>query len=243
MTKKAILFAVSLMAVGVGFVVYFGLQPRPVRMIKPSYAGSAAEVGFHVWRRLRHVVKDEPAVFFGVQDYSDEQYRLVQGFLAAAQGEGKSFENWAKEVRLANDQVNGQAEKKRPWNNLDTRNQFPQMVELSNQASLFFLLPSVFTSRVIADTPVERVEKQLGKKFTTISIVRLALNSGDLPNLHPKCYPDGILGYENSSALGCVAKRKSTGLFRKRMDDKRFVFAMDQQATKDYLIYFHSPGG
>jgi hypothetical protein len=237
MSKAAWAFAALLFISGIVMVVHFGLQPQPVRMIKTGYVESAEEAGFFVWKRLRHVLLNEKKLVFGVQS-EPAHYDLINGIIEAAATENLQYETKVNEIRLAKEELPAAVD----WQAVDTQRNLNDLVRIFvNAPSALLLMPSVYSSHLVGENPVRFLEKATAKRLPTISVVRLVLSPAEVGRIQPTCDAEGTFGKPRLSALGCAAQRKSTGIFRKNFDLRRFVMAMDQMGEKDYLVYLYAP--
>jgi hypothetical protein len=231
-------FGAALMLSGLAMVIHFGLQPRPVRMIKPSYVESAEEAGYYVWKRMRNIIKNENQVVFGLQNSSVDQLELVQAVINAAGGEGKKFERRVRESRLVGDGWEDIAS----WEEIDSRKDLKGLILLfAKTISGVYLVPTVFSSGLVGENPIAKLELGLEKKILKISVVQFVLTPGDVEKIRPRCDSQATFGEKSVANLGCMIKRKSSSIFRKNMDRSKYVLAVDQTGEKDYLVYLHTP--
>lgn len=237
--KKAIWIICFLgILAGLVFLLRSTLSPKPVRLVKPSTFNSEKQVGELIWERYQDQFKKEKIWILGVESGSIGQMKVIQAFIQAAEKSGMQFDHKLKEVRLNPEGWSEVA----TWPDIDLRRKINPFIEqIKNIESGIILLPNTFVSHLIALTPVKKLEKALGKKFLSISMVRFVLSMEDLGLLYPSCDGQAAFGEPTVAALGCAAKRKSISSFRKKLDRNRYVMAMEQNGEKDFLVYFWKP--
>ena len=241
MTRWSWLALISLVVIGMGFVINVGMTPKPVRMVKPSYFDSPEAIGALIWSRFGKRFRSEPNMVIGVQPGSVDQERVALGFLSAAEAAGVVFKQRIKEARLDLDEFVQREEKGKTWISLNLQKSNVEFLRYMSTAGNVFIFPSTFTSHVIGNTPVFKAEKKIGKKVLTISFVNLATSLEALGKLKPVCDGRAAFGEDSIAALGCAARRQSLMTFRKKMDRTRYVMAMEQTGEKDYLVFVAPP--
>lgn len=238
MNRWAWIFFILLSVGGMGLVIHWGLRPKPVRLVKPSYFDNAQDIGRLIWERYRDRFENEKNIIVGIEVGSKAQELAAKGFLSAARKDGFFNAQAYREARLDTEFWPETAK----WNLINVRKDHAQFIETLRAEAGFFLLPNTFVSHVIGGTPVLRAEQALKKKVLSISFVGLVLAMQDLDQIYPRCDGQAAFGAKTSAALGCAAKRKSISLFRKNLNRKRYVMAMEQTGQRDYLVYVWSPG-
>lgn len=237
MNRWAWIFFGLLMASGITLVIGIGLQPKPVKLVKPSYFEAPESIADVVWERYGDVLRKEKHIIFGIAPGVEFHERIARRFFERAREAGVVVETGYRETRLSTSvwqDVNG-------WPSFDLRMESDVFLRNLRSESGFYLLPNFYSSHVIGDTPVQKVEKDLGRKVLSFSLIGFVLSMEDLPDLYPACDGRAVLGEKSVSALGCAAKRKSLSVFRNKLNRDRYVMAMEQTGEKDYLMYVWAP--
>ena len=77
-----ILLPLAVVSLIVGMVLKWGLNPRPVAVMKPSFFDEPAELGSVVYRRFFVELQDSPVVVWGADAQSTEHLEVVAGVLS-----------------------------------------------------------------------------------------------------------------------------------------------------------------
>lgn len=234
MKKWTLTFACLAMIFGLVWLLRSNLSPHPVKLIKPSYLASPEKIGQLLWKRYKDRFEGEDQWIFGIQPEDPTHLRVFSSFIEAS---GRKFAKRIKEVRV---DVKESEESK--WEDIDLNSHYPKFPQmLKEKQKQLFLLPNTYVSHLIRHTPVRKAEKQLRRKFISLSLVGFVLRTGDLDKIYPPCDGYSALGEETAGNLGCSARRKSVITIRKNMDKSRYVIAMEQNGEKDYLLYVWTP--
>src|SRR5690606_29875969 len=88
--KNAVYFLLPVLAVG--FVVWavakWGLNPRPVPIMDPSFFDAPEELGVVLYRRFFVEVEETPVLLWGVEPQTRQHLEVVAGFVKAAKAAG-----------------------------------------------------------------------------------------------------------------------------------------------------------
>lgn len=238
MKKSVWAFGAVLVIVAAALVYQLGWQPQAKPLIAANYVESAWSAGEVVWQKLREEIRAEKHIVFGVQGSSRDHVDLVRGLMASAEKEDKNFQIKIREKRVRDEDL----PEIRSWPAVDSKRNPKELVSLLRESeSSVLLVPSVYSSHIVGETPVSKVEKQMKIKFLTLSIVRFVTAPEDINKTTPPCDAMGSFGEAGMSALGCMIRRKSSSIFRNKLDRQRYVLAMGQTSAKDYIIYLNSP--
>ena len=237
MNRWAWILLIALSTVGLVVVIQSSLQPKNVKLISPSYFDSTDAIADLLWDRYRELFMREPHFIIGIAPGSAVHEKIAQRLYERAGESGLKFSVHSREARLATDTWSAVNE----WPGVDLRNGVELFAQNFSAVSGFYLMPNFFTSHVIGDTPMIKLEKQLARKILTLSFVDFVLSMEDFGKLNPACDGRAVLGDRSVSALGCAAKRKSLESLRKKLDRGRHVMALEQTGEKDYLVYLWTP--
>ncbi len=186
-------------------------NPEPIPIMKPSYFKSAAEIGATVYRHFYAPIEQEKLVVFGVPPQPEWQREIVRGFLQAAAAQGRPFDVVLEEGEMPDLDLTGipVAQVLKVQSNTDTQATLIDALHAAKASGkrVLFYTAGVFSSHLLKENPLNRVENLLGgKKFFSITSTPLALNPSDEFLVDPPC-----VGHERdeqgTSALGCEILR------------------------------------
>lgn len=240
--KKIYVVGIALiLMVSLGLVLRFGIGPKPVGIIKPSFFDHPREIGAVTYRRLYDPLGRQNLVVFGVSPDVPEHRAVVEGFLLTAAAEHRPIEVIFQEEELTPIEVPPGAEVISFRFN-EGEAALAERVRAYTDAGKRVLLYSanVLTSHLIKGTTIHRFEKYWGKPAYTISMVGISVRRERPMKLDPPCVGSERDG-QGTAALGCAAMVKGRTLYRKKLDDSRLIALMDQRGYADFLLFVSVP--
>jgi hypothetical protein len=213
--------------------IYFGLQPKSVPKIKSSLVADPERMGQAVAQRLWGEIKDAPIVFLGVDPDQPDDLRVWKGFLDSLPAD----EKYAlividpalpgKNIIPYNEQIDIQKETER----------FKQGIHgaLENKVRVAVIVPSIYSSQSIHDSPVNRLKAELSFLPMSLSIAQPTLQREEEASAPYPC-ATGSGDTVGLGSWGCLIRTKSRSLYHKNWEGGKYLGLMDQIGANDYLI-------
>lgn len=244
---KAVYVFVILMIVtsGIAMILKFGYEPAPVKVMSPSFFDDAEQIGKALLRRFYSPVAQDKIVVFGLPPQPEFHRKVVLGFLAAAEAENVPFEVLVSEEQMPPLDISmfkGLEVVRIAMNGREGKDFIDLIRNLKSAGKrVFVYTASVFSSHLVADTPLDRYEKQTGEHLVTITSGPLALRSDQENMIDPPCV-GSERDREGVAALGCAFLKSGRGFYRKHLSQEKFVAMMNSPKPADYLLMISYPG-
>jgi hypothetical protein len=244
MKKLYVLGLLLMMTVGVAAILKLGYKPVPIGIMKPSFFATAEEIGIVVFRRFYSPIIEKKLVFIGVPPQPDWNLEIVHGMLRAASAEKVPFEVVIAEAQMPGLDFTGlpPVELVTIHTNSDTLAELVdqiQRVTKEGKRTLVYL-PSVFSTHLLANNVVNRLEAITGQNYMTITTTPLALKADQEFLVDPPCVGDER-DANGTASLGCVVLQSGRMTYRKKLPQDRFVAMMNSPQREDYLLMISFP--
>jgi CheY-like chemotaxis protein len=235
---------VLVLTIGMFFVLKFGYAKTPPLVIKPSHFGAPAEMGEIVFRRFYMPVREAKLVAFGVPPQPAWHRDILSAFLRSAKREGAPFDVVIAEEQMPDfdmKDLDG-LEVVKIATNTQTQSEVVDAISKYQGKQVLLYLPSVFSTHLLKDAPIFRLEKSLGRKILSFTTGPLALAADQEYLIDPPC-----LGAERDSGgtsdLGCEILRAGREFYRKKISQEKWAAIMNQPTQyDDYLLMVSTPG-
>ncbi|MCM2282286.1 MAG: hypothetical protein NDI61_10625 [Bdellovibrionaceae bacterium] len=241
MKKIYLVGIVFILLVGIALVLRFGVGPRPIGMIKPSFFDHPQEIGAVTYRRLYDPLGRQNLVAVGVSPDIPEHRAVVEGFLLTAAAEKRPIEVVFQEEQLPpiavppgtqvvtfrfNDREDVIAERIREFTSAGKR--------------VLLYSANILTSHLVKGNTIHRFEQAWGQPVYSISMVGISVRRDHQVKLDPPCVGSERDG-QGTASLGCAAMAKGRTLFRKKLDNSRLIALMDQHGVADFVLFVSIP--
>lgn len=240
MSKLYFVFIGLLFALGIGFVVYFGIQPRPVAKIDLSLFPVPGDMGVALTRSLQQEIKGTRLLLLGITPGDEKNgAALWRGFLKSLTDGGLPVNRTLVDVAFPDLDLGVKTEM------VDLRNQLPAIGEalhtaLKNEPGwIVIVAPTFYTSQHLTISPAARLVSEF--KLQPISI-----SSAPLPRTRDdeKTYPIPCVTNDEATGtgpLGCLFLQRARTLYRKLKDSDKYQGVADQIGLKDYVVLMLEP--
>jgi hypothetical protein len=226
----------------------FGYEPAPTRTMDPSYFDSPEAIGTSMYLYFYPAIETKHIIAIGVTPQPDWNRAIVRGFLLEAVKREKPFEMIIAEEQMPVLDVSGLPQMELTQVSVAAEDQTPvvnavkRAIESKKRTLLY--LPSVFSTHVLKDNAIHRLETALGTNLLALTVGPLALKENQEYLVQPPC-----VGAERdsngTSALGCEYLKAGRQLYRKKLEQKRWVAIMNEpkpaQYAEDYLLMISEP--
>ena len=229
-----ILLPLAVVSLIVGMVLKWGLNPRPVAVMKPSFFDEPAELGSVVYRRFFVELQDSPVVVWGADAQSTEHLEVVAGFLAEGEPRKVFVDEeltWSRGPRFPEARV------------LDFQSQYEELKQeveaaVEGQGQVLLITKYAFSAQKVGmNTLSKDLKKDLERPLFTVTHLPLAVTADQEAELHPKCQ---VVADKGPAELGCLALAKSRSIYRKsaKFPSEKWVAVLDRWPGNDLFIYW-----
>lgn len=232
MNIKWIILSLGLVVMAMmAFIVEFGLNPRPIRVLNPTQFEKLEQIGAVVYRRLRQDLRKNRVLGLGDSPWVLEPEKIWNGFLSVARADGVTVH----ELR--------ESDHVRPIVSLSgvkvRRGQELAADSISKQAdgsANWFVGHGLYSELF----PFEKIPQSL-----QFWITRFAVDQDSLAGLQPPCPVEIFQSPKLNSdqILGCAALRTSKNYLRKKLDPQKIWAAAEKHGHSLYLIFVYEPRG
>ncbi len=242
--KIFIVFLCIIGLAGLVFSVQLLLVPKPIPKIKISALKNAEELGRAVHERLRLEVQAAPIIFLGLVPGDLEQLRIWSEFLNALKTTDSAygavfidetlFKDWPEGLKLLSEKdihfTGG-------YNFLENVNDFAKTWQQlkSGGQRVAVIVPSYFSSHLVKDNPIDRLEQITGEKVLGFSALPLLRSRDEEDKLPTPCLLEDGRGV---GALGCAILQESRQSYRGIKKPQSDYGLMKQFGLNDYLIFY-----
>ncbi len=245
MEKRIYWVLVLLVAIsGLGIMIYYGVQPKPIPKIKLSQFESPRVLANSILLRLREEVRNNSVVFLGVEPEHPEQMQVWREFLSQNQEAGSTYQ-----IVVVDENLN--AAKLFPEATvLNTKLQLQTLADGIQKATsmgqrVAVITASLYTSQIIFGNLVHAYKEILKKKEQTANeFMPLSFSIVDFPRAREQeksmlhaCIVDGV-DQTGMGPFGCVIVQMSRANYRKRYNPGSGVGLVNQVGLKDYLVLY-----
>ncbi len=218
------------------FVLKWGIRPEPVSLIGASRSPNSQSPGATVFDQLSQVVRAHRVLVWGGIPNSNASQQVVQGFINRA----AHFGIFYNQILAQNGQYPQIASTKSIRFNANGDEVAKLISGLKMNQKLLVLTVNVYSSHLLANNPISRLEKKLGRRVLAITEAPLAIQASELESLHPACggLQPQIAG---TRKLGCMMAARSKKVFSKGLPSNQMTATLDMVGSGDYLMLVHSP--
>ncbi len=220
----------------VWFIAKWGLNPRAVGVMKPSFFDQPEELGAVLYRRFFVELESSPVVVWGTQSQSPEHLAVVAGFLAQGADQPRQVIideelAWSGGPQFDGAQV------------LDFQSQYDELKKVieatipEGQPVLLVTRYAYSAQKVGMNTLAKDLREELGVPLFTITHLPMATNADQEGELFPQCT---VMNDKGLSELGCLALAKSRSIYRKapKFPSGQWVAVADQWPGHDLFVYW-----
>ncbi len=243
MKKLYFILVVGFMLSSVFMVLYFGISPRPVSIMKASYFSQPEEIGAVVFRAFYDPISREQVVFLGTPPQPAFHKQVVEGFLRAAAAEKQPFNIvMADPILPALENVPVKEIVKYELNVEDQETSLKILNDhLAKGEKILVYTPSVYSTHLVFNNPIRRLEALTKKHYFTITSAGMVTQAKDEYLVDPICVGDQR-DQQGTADLGCTILTIGRTLYRKHLANDRYVSVLNQHGLGDYLLLTAAPG-
>ncbi len=229
---------------GMGFMIYYGVQPRPIPKIKLSQFDSPTVLANSLLLRLREEIKMNSVLFLGVEPEHPEQLQVWRMFLNKNQDSGSRFDV------IVIDQYLNAATLFPEATVLNTKAETDSLAQGIDKATaagkrVAVITASIYSSQLISGNVISNFRSLSAKSSPgTTDKIPMSLSIVDFPRdrgqeksmLHP-CVVEGV-DQTGLGPIGCMTVQTARGNYLKRYPFGSWVGLVNQVGLKDYLVLY-----
>lgn len=224
---------------GMWMIFEFGIQPKSVRVIRPSFFEKPEELGETAFKILRPRLLLHKIIAVGVQQGVSSHRSMLKGFVELAQKEQLPFDRIINISSLPTNHINFS-----PALYIDLTRQRDLLAQeiqkyLDEGKRILVIGNTLDLIHFHPDNETTQVEQALKQKIITIGMVEL----NNVPSPEGReLYKEPIAKCERTSkyvhSLGCLVEDKIKFLkSRKKIKWDKVVGVMDQEGERDFVLY------
>lgn len=238
--KKAVYFVLAAVFVigGMTVVIALSLHSKSVPKINLSNFDTPAAAGEAVGQRLWLELKTTPVVMFGVWPSRPYTAEAVAGFLAAAGADTKY------DTVLVEPDLPGREKLPPGAIEISSRDETAKLAdavrrELAQGRRVAIVSPTMFSSKMIADGPADRLKREFGVDFISVSTLPFPYAREEEKDFEIQC--DAGNDRTGIGPLTCASLAKARTIYRKKKNLEKYMGTLDQVGEKDYMFLLSPP--
>lgn len=234
-----ILVAVVLV-LGIGFSVYFGVQPKSIPKITYSNFSEPSKVADALVLRMNQELKGMPFVMLGVMPGRKMDLEVWKAFLAQSEVPEIQYQALVidPELPFANELFPSAVK-------MDIKTDMVRFIEGAKNARaqglrMAVIVPSIYASQRLQGNSADILRKTTDLAPTSFSIMGFPRSAEQEDKMEIPCVM-GANDRDDVGALGCMAEQKARLLYRKKSKPGFYEGLMDQVGERDYLLLLNAP--
>lgn len=231
--------AVVLIA-GIGFSVYFGIQPKSIPKITYSHFQTPAKLSDAILLRLNQELKGAPLVMLGVMPGRKLDLEVWKAFLEQSQYPELKYQALVidPELPFAKELFPSAVR-------MDLKTELSRFIEGAKNAReqglrMAIIVPSIYASQRLQENPADLVRQRTDLAPMSFSMMGFPRSPEQEADMSIKCAM-GSNDRDGIGALGCMTEHKARLVYRKKSKPGFYEGLMDQVGERDYLVLFNAP--
>lgn len=234
-----VIAAIVLLA-GVGFSVYFGIQPKSIPKIKYSHFSDPSKAADALILRMNQELKGASLVMLGVMPGRKMDLEIWKAFL-----EQNQLPEIQYQVLVIDPELPFAAELFPGALKMDLKTDAARFIEGAKNARsqglrMAVIAPSIYVSQRLKENPIAQIKKNSDLQPVTFSLMGFPRAPEQEAAMEIKCVM-GANDRDGVGALGCMAQQAARLNYRKKSKPEYYEGLMDQVGQSDYLFLFNAP--
>jgi hypothetical protein len=224
------------LVVGMVYVAYLGIQPRPIPLIKLSTFQNTVVASNSVLLRLRQNLQDNRILFWGIEPGKPHLTRVLKDFMAMNQDPSTAYPQVIVDAEL--DRLDSDI-KALPGERFEGKDDLPRLEEALRQAEqkqtrVLVILPAPYAATFLSGS--------WGDQLTAHGIRLISILSVNFPRTREQekemSIPCDVADHDLSGTgkLGCQIAQTARLSYRKKFATGELVGLMNQISRNDYLF-------
>jgi hypothetical protein len=231
---------VVVLTLGIGFSVYFGVQPQSLPKITYSHFEHPAKLADAIILRMNQELKGYPLVLLGVMPGRPYDLEVWKAFLAQS-----SIREVQYQALVIDPDLPGAKEMFPGAVQIDLKKEMDRFIEGAKNARqqglrMAVILPTIYASQIVKDNPATLLKETTDLAPVSFSLIGFP-RTGDQERTQEIPCVMGPGDREGTGSLGCVTQNKARLAYRKKSDPGKYEGLMDLVGDRDYLILFNAP--
>lgn len=231
----------TILLVGIGVSVYFGIQPKAVPKITLSGFENPEEMGQAIFKRLRLEIQSASILFLGVIPEQKAHYQIWQQLLQESIQPGWKYDQIVIEKNLP--YIELLTKNSAPAELLDLKADFDRLAvglkkAVAEKKRVVIIAPSIYISHLLKGNTVDRLQNEHNLKVVSFSSSTFPLSSDQEKNMDIPCVVNEQ-DHSGAGLLGCFIVKSSRITYRKKKVLGKYPGLVDQVGSQDYLVLFN----
>jgi hypothetical protein len=221
---------------GLGTMIYYGIQPRPIPKIKLSRFESPTVLANSILLRLREEIQQSPVLFLGVDVDRPEHFAIWKEFLAHNQEPGSKYDLVVMDQLIQNNDI-PEAQK------IPTKDDFEVFYQGVQQAlasgkRIAIIVPTVYSVQMIPGNLVQNYKAKAAVPPMSLSLSDFPRHrETELKELTNRCVVEGV-DQTGVGPFGCLVLQTARGNYRQHFHAGDWIGLVNQIGLKDYLVLY-----
>ncbi|RYZ81626.1 MAG: hypothetical protein EOP06_23180 [Proteobacteria bacterium] len=225
---------------GIGFSVYFGVQPKSIPKITYSHFETPSKLADAIVLRMNQELKGMPLVFLGVMPGRTQDLEVWKSFLQQSHIPGMQYQ-----ALVVDPDLPGAVEAFPGAVKIDLQRETERFIEGAKKAReqglrMAVIVPTIYSSQILKDNPVSTIKKTSDLQPASFSLVGFPRNADQEKTQDLPCLM-GPGDRKGTGDIGCVVQNKARLIYRKKSKPAMYEGLMDLVGERDYLILFNAP--
>lgn len=222
-------------ALGLGAMLYFGMQPRPENRIRIREFSSPAMVAEALVAELRLELRKNPLLFLGIEVDEPEHVEIVREFLAQNKEADLAYEVVVIDQGFENKDF-------RDAVSISTRDDFENFIEGTEKAlnqgkRVAVIVPTVFSSHSVPLNLAASYEQRTFRSPLSLSITDFPRTRESEKDMRYPCVVQGV-DQTGLGPFGCMIATISRAHYRRKFNSQARVGILNQIDAKDFLFLY-----
>lgn len=234
------IIAAVVLLTGIGFSVYFGVQPKSIPKITYSHFNEPAKMSDAIILRLNQEIKGAPLLMLGVMPGRKMDLEVWKAFLEQSQMPELKYQ-----ALVVDPELPFAAEMFPSATKLDIKTDLARFIEGAKNARaqglrMAVIVPSIYASQRLQENPAAKIRKETDLAPMSFSIMGFPRSPEQEATMDIKCVM-GSNDRDGIGAMGCMAEQKARLVYRKKSKPGFYEGLVDQVGERDYLVLFNAP--
>lgn len=234
MGKRIYLISLVVVSIlGVGVMVYFGNQPRPLTRIGIAKIASQASFSESIQKNLQSELTQPFLLVIGFEIGNQIHQEFLKSFFQNQENPVWKFDFIYRHSELPE------------FENLETislniKEQFTNFIEqaerqISDQKRIAVIVPTSFSSQIIENNAAHFIQGNIPIKVLSLSLVDFPRNREDEKSMSFPCVVEGV-DQSGLGPFGCQVVQNARALYPQKFTPGDIIGSLHQMGPQDFLV-------